>query len=291
MIFQNSNKKPADDTTTVVPNDQSAADQNLQDDQELARVLADIDSQVNANNDSLIADLEKAVEAEQSQMAAESTEVAEASSDESLVSFEKVEQETAAEAVPVMADFQPADMPVVNEQSAEVESAEAETTQAPVVDLNQELEAMNQQISASVTDMENVPAVETPAEPTTPEEVAPATMSDMEQAASADSAAATSEPEPMMAPVNSGFSMEMPTANDLDELRKKALTDLRPIVDKVELNDEESFDVLLLLIRETDDESLLPRAYEAARQIQDEARRAQALLDVIKEADYFKHKA
>lgn len=287
MIFKTSPRAVANDQneSVAMPENQTVAsnENQMQDDQELAKVLADINNQVSANSDNLMADLEQAMTNEKAS--------GRSSNDMSEAAFEKIEEEADAEAMSAMTDFQPADMPVVNEQSAEVESAEAETTQAPVIDLNQELKAMNQQISDSVADTENVPAVETPAEPTTPEEVAPATMSDMEQAASAEPVAATSEPEPMTAPVNSGFSMEMPTANDLDELRKKALTDLRPIVDKVELNDEESFDVLLLLIRETDDESLLPRAYEAARQIQDEARRAQALLDVIKEADYFKHKA
>jgi hypothetical protein len=42
-----------------------------------------------------------------------------------------------------------------------------------------------------------------------------------------------------------------------------------------------------LIIRSTDDQSLLAEAHEAAKAIEDETKRASALLDVIKEIDYF----
>ena len=73
----------------------------------------------------------------------------------------------------------------------------------------------------------------------------------------------------------------------LDELKKTALEELRPLVGKLNLPPEDKFDTLLLIIRSTDDQSLLEPAHEAAKSIQDEDKRAQALLDVIKEIDYF----
>lgn len=291
MIFKTSPKAPADDNPSVaMPANQAVTpnDDQMQDDQELAKVLADINNQVNANNDNLAADLERAMNEETT---AEAT-TAEPTTD---VAFEKVEEEVSAQAEPVMADFQPAEVPTTDNQTAEatptisnVKSSPRTTEETePVVDLNQELEAMNQQISASVTEVEDTAnatsTVEAPVEPI------------------AETEESVTEPTVIEAPITeaptapaveaSVNTMNEPNGNSLDDLRQKALRDLRPIVDKVELNDEESFDILLLLIRETDDESLLPRAYEAARQIQDEARRAQALLDVIKETDYFKHKA
>lgn len=291
MIFKTSPKAPTDDNQSVaMPANQAVApnDDQMQDDQELAKVLADINNQVNANNDNLAADLERAMNEETT---AEAT-TAEPTTD---VAFEKVEEEVSAQAEPVMADFQPAEVPTTDNQTAEatptisnVKSSPRTTEETePVVDLDQELEAMNQQISASVADAENTTnatsTVEAPVEPI------------------AETEESVTEPTVIEAPITeaptapaveaSVNTMNEPNGNSLDDLRQKALRDLRPIVDRVELNDEESFDVLLLLIRETDDESLLPRAYEAARQIQDEARRAQALLDVIKETDYFKHKA
>ncbi len=78
-------------------------------------------------------------------------------------------------------------------------------------------------------------------------------------------------------------------AGNLDAIKKDALDNLRPLVDKLTLPADEKFDTLLLLIRSTDDQSLVTPAYDAARNISDESKRAQALLDIIKEIDYFSH--
>lgn len=76
---------------------------------------------------------------------------------------------------------------------------------------------------------------------------------------------------------------------NLETIKKDALNELRPLVDKLDVNPEEKFDTYLLLIRSTDDRDLIAPAHDAARSIQDEARRAQALLDIIKEIDYLSH--
>jgi hypothetical protein len=73
----------------------------------------------------------------------------------------------------------------------------------------------------------------------------------------------------------------------LDKLKASALEELRPLVGKLELPAEEKFDTLLLIIRSTDDQSLLDEAHDAAKGITDDTKRAQALLDIIKEIDYF----
>lgn len=73
----------------------------------------------------------------------------------------------------------------------------------------------------------------------------------------------------------------------LETLKQEALAELRPLVDKLTLPADEKFDTLLLIIRSTDDQSLLDTAYQSAKAIEDETKRAQALLDVIKEIDYF----
>lgn len=75
----------------------------------------------------------------------------------------------------------------------------------------------------------------------------------------------------------------------LEGIKKDALNELRPLVDKLNVSAEEKFDTYLLLLRSTDDKSLIAPAHEAAKGIADEARRAQALLDVIKEIDYLSH--
>ena len=113
-----------------------------------------------------------------------------------------------------------------------------------------------------------------------------------------DAAAPVATPVPMPAPQSVAtpapvMSTPVPpmaapvVAGSLDELKKTALEELRPLVGKLNLPPEEKFDTLLLIIRSTDDQSLLAPAHEAAQSITEENKRAQALLDVIKEIDYF----
>ena len=94
--------------------------------------------------------------------------------------------------------------------------------------------------------------------------------------------------EPAMPAMPSMASMPgMPAADgDLESIKKDALSELRPLVDKLNVSPEEKFDTYLLLLRSTDDKALIAPAHDAARGIADEARRAQALLDIIKEIDY-----
>lgn len=86
--------------------------------------------------------------------------------------------------------------------------------------------------------------------------------------------AAISQPEA----VNEGESLE--------DIKRDAIIELRPLVDKLNLSPEEKFDTYLLLIRSTDDVTLIEPAHIAARNIADESKRAQALLDIIKEIDF-----
>lgn len=72
----------------------------------------------------------------------------------------------------------------------------------------------------------------------------------------------------------------------LDSIKQQALGELRPLVDKLNVSPEEKFDTYLLLLRSTDDKDLIAPAHEAAKSIADEARKAQALLDIIKEIDF-----
>lgn len=77
---------------------------------------------------------------------------------------------------------------------------------------------------------------------------------------------------------------------NLDDIKIHALQDLRPLVEKLNVSNEEKFDIYLLLLRSSDDNTLIEPAYNSARQIEDETKRANALLDVIKEIDYFNSK-
>lgn len=83
-------------------------------------------------------------------------------------------------------------------------------------------------------------------------------------------------------------AVQMPQANnnDLETIKKDALKELRPLVEKLDLSAEEKFDIYLLLLRSTDDTTLIAQAHATAQQIEDESKRAQALLDIIKEIDF-----
>lgn len=94
-------------------------------------------------------------------------------------------------------------------------------------------------------------------------------------------------PDEVASPAPFAPGVPAEASSDLESIKKTALEELRPLVDKLDLPADEKFDTLLLLIRSTDDKSLLTAAHEAARSIEDETKRAQALLDVIKEIDYF----
>jgi len=115
-----------------------------------------------------------------------------------------------------------------------------------------------------------------------PEELSPAPAAD-------EPATPVSMPDPIVdtpVPASTPEPVATPLNSDLESIKKDALSELRPLVDKLDVSPEEKFDTYLLLLRSTDDQALIAPAHEAARSITDEARRAQALLDIIKEIDY-----
>lgn len=146
------------------------------------------------------------------------------------------------------------------------------TNQQPISDdqeLAKVLAGVNQQANDDAVTSATVDEPEVPAPTKAAEDPAPATVTPV-----------TVPPDPIqVAPVAAGNG-------DLEDIKKDALSELRPLVDKLNVAPEEKFDTYLLLLRSTDDKSLIAPAHEAARSITDEARRAQALLDIIKEIDY-----
>lgn len=104
-------------------------------------------------------------------------------------------------------------------------------------------------------------------------------------------------PVPDMTPqVNYGSAPSVPIADnqpandssdDLLDLKQKALQELSPLVGHLDQNPEEKFKTTMMMIQASDDQALLPAAYEAAQLITDEKAKAQALLDVVNEINYF----
>jgi hypothetical protein len=100
------------------------------------------------------------------------------------------------------------------------------------------------------------------------------------------------EPVTVPAPVQSFSDYSASTAatapdNDLLGLKQRALSQLGPLVSHLDQTPEEKFRTTMMLIQTTDNSALLKNAYEAAQSITDEKTRAQALLDVVNEINYF----
>jgi hypothetical protein len=75
--------------------------------------------------------------------------------------------------------------------------------------------------------------------------------------------------------------------DDLLNIKQQALQQLSPLVGHLEQTPEEKFRTTMMMIQAADDQTLIKNAYEAAQQITDEKTRAQALLDVVNEINYF----
>ncbi len=74
---------------------------------------------------------------------------------------------------------------------------------------------------------------------------------------------------------------------DLARIRQQALQSLEPLVGQLDQAPDEKFKTVMMLIQASDNSKMLGSAYEAASQITDEKTRAQALLDVVNEINYF----
>jgi hypothetical protein len=75
--------------------------------------------------------------------------------------------------------------------------------------------------------------------------------------------------------------------DDLLNIKQKALQQLSPLVGHLDQSPEEKFRTTMMMIQAADDQTLISTAYEAAQEITDEKARAQALLDIVNEINYF----
>lgn len=73
----------------------------------------------------------------------------------------------------------------------------------------------------------------------------------------------------------------------LADLKLEALSKLSPLVNHLDQSPEEKFRTLMMMIQASDDQSLIRQAYETSLSIGDEKERAQALLDIVNEINYF----
>jgi hypothetical protein len=92
---------------------------------------------------------------------------------------------------------------------------------------------------------------------------------------------------PTIAPPSAPVAASVSTGDDLISIKQEALHQLKPLVGHLDQTPEEKFRTTMMMIQASDDQSLIGEAYEAAKGISDEKVRAQALLDVVNEINYF----
>lgn len=78
---------------------------------------------------------------------------------------------------------------------------------------------------------------------------------------------------------------------ELMSIKKSALQELSPLLDELDQGPEEKLNVIMMTIQASDDQTLIPQAFETAKKIEDKKARAEAMLDIINEINYFTKKA
>jgi hypothetical protein len=153
--------------------------------------------------------------------------------------------------------------------------ADDTTTDTPVADASVEEETKPEEETPAEPAEEPSTAPETPEEPAT--ESAPEVTEDAPE--STDSTESSSEGS---APADTA-----PVNEDLMSIKQEALQQLSPLVDHLDQTPEEKFHTTMMMIQAADNQSLIQSAFETAKQITDDKVRAQALLDIINEINYF----
>ncbi len=81
-----------------------------------------------------------------------------------------------------------------------------------------------------------------------------------------------------------------PAPGSLEEMKHKALEQLSPLVNHLEQTPEEKYKTLMMMIQASDNQDLLGEAYENAQKITDDKAKAEALLNIVNEINYFTQK-
>jgi hypothetical protein len=154
---------------------------------------------------------------------------------------------------------------------------------------------------APVDSPANDVAAATVIQPTAPPDVAAAASTpevpETSEEPEAEAAPEVSEPAPEETPTvdpsdtdtTDVSTVSAPSADDtaLLDLKKQALEELSPLLDQLDQTPEEKFKTTMMMIQATDSSDLVTTAHEAALKITDEKVRAQALLDIVNEINYF----
>jgi hypothetical protein len=76
-----------------------------------------------------------------------------------------------------------------------------------------------------------------------------------------------------------------PAPASTEEVKKAALRDLAPLISKININKAQKFNIYKDIFEELKDYTVLEPAYQAARELEDETQRAEALLYLVEAID------
>lgn len=178
-----------------------------------------------------------------------------------------------------------------NNQSDQTQDAPAVTpaypASAPTVDGAADISAATSLPAVPTPPTEEQLAAATPAAPAPTDDNA-----QLDQLAASDNHDDT-PPTDLPSPTHDDETPATPAAgsDDLLALKSEALQQLSPLVGHLEQTPEEKFKTTMMMIQAADNKDLIKVAYEAAQAITDEKVKAQALLDVINEINYFTQQA
>lgn len=105
-------------------------------------------------------------------------------------------------------------------------------------------------------------------------------------ATSSPPASATQPADRLWLPVDAANAIN---TDELLAIKKEALQNLMPLVDKLDQPPDEKFKTIMMLLQASDNPDLVKSAYDTASKISNEKEQAQALLDVVNEINYFTH--
>lgn len=139
------------------------------------------------------------------------------------------------------------------------------------------------QYSMPTTDDQTTTSAQTPSDSTAP----PVTPVVDEQPV----VTAVAAPVEAVAPPVESTPAQQPIAaadqQHLAGLKQQALDHLENLTDHIDGTPEETFKTTMMMIQANDNHKLLEKALEAAKLIEDDKTRAQAMLDIINEINYF----
>lgn len=119
---------------------------------------------------------------------------------------------------------------------------------------------------------------------------APPESDPIDGALGSDSVAPVSTP-PVIEPAPASVPKPVTAVGgDLLDIKQKALQELSPLVKHLDQTPSDKFKTTMMMIQASDDQALIPAAYEAANKIANEKEKAQALLDIVNEINYFTNK-